>query len=85
MSFPILCIISFLALFVTDLCWAFYISRVKDHQPLRSALWAVGLFLTGAIGTISYVNDPWLLIPAAIGAFSGTFLAVLLEKKQAAG
>jgi len=84
MSFTLLCFISFLALFVTDLCWAFYISRVKDHQPFRSALWSVGLFLTGAIGTISYVNDPWLLIPATLGAFSGTYLAVVLEKRKAA-
>ena len=30
--------------------------------------------------TISYVTNPWLLIPALLGAFSGTYVGVILNK-----
>lgn len=73
-------IITFLALFVTDICWAYYINSVKDGSALKSASWATFMFGIGAIGTISYVTNPWLLIPALLGAFCGTYLGVVLNK-----
>lgn len=70
-----------IAVLVTDICWAYYIRRVKDGKPLKAAMWAVFLFLTGAIGAISYIRNPWFVIPAAIGAFIGTYIAVWLDSK----
>lgn len=69
-------LIVFFALFATDICWSFYIKSVGDSSPLKSALWAVFLFGVGSIATISYVTNPWLVIPALLGAFCGTYLGV---------
>lgn len=80
--FIIQVVVAFIALFITDICWAFYVNRVKDGNAFASAMWAVSLFLTGAFGVISYVTNAWLLIPAAAGAFCGTYVAVLLEKRK---
>jgi hypothetical protein len=74
-------LIVFLALFTTDICWAFYISRVKDGNPIHAAKWAVFLYLTGSVGTLGIVHNQWLLIPAGLGAFAGTYLAVWIEHK----
>lgn len=82
MTFLIQAIIAFMALFITDICWAFYINSVKDSSPAKSAMWAVFLFLTGAAGVLSYTTNPWLLIPAGFGAFAGTYLAVVLDTKR---
>jgi hypothetical protein len=82
MTFALQVIIAFLAWFATDVCWAFYVNKVKDGDQFKSAVWAVFLFLTAAAGTISYVSNAWLLIPAALGAFSGTYFAVWWEKTR---
>jgi hypothetical protein len=80
--FIVKAVIVFLALCITDVCWAYYINKVKDGSPLHSAKWAVFLYLTGSVGTISVVNDPWLVIPASLGAFCGTYLAVWFNKRE---
>ncbi len=82
MAFVIQIIVTFLALFVTDVCWAFYIGKVKEGNSFHAAKWAVFLYVTSAIGTIGIVSNPWLLIPAALGAFAGTFLAVKWDSKK---
>lgn len=75
-------LIAFAALFITDICWALYVRRVKDGHVLKSACWAVVLFLSGAVAVISYTTNPWLLIPAAVGAFAGTVLAVWWDTRK---
>lgn len=69
-------IITFLALFVTDICWAVYVTKVKDEQPLKASLWSVFLFMSGSVAVIGYTSDHWLLIPAGFGAFAGTYAGV---------
>lgn len=71
-----------MALLVTDICWAIYISKVGDKNPLQSALWAVFLFLSGAVAVIGYTTNPWLLIPAGAGAFCGTYLGVWFGNRK---
>jgi hypothetical protein len=55
---------------------------VQASQIFASGVWAVALFIPGALVTLSYVKDPWLLIPACLGAFTGTALTVWWEKKR---
>lgn len=80
-STPLTILAVFLAVFITDVAWAIYINKVKDAKPLPSSLWATFLFGTGAIGTIGYTKDPWLLIPALLGAFAGTCAGVLWNRR----
>lgn len=83
MSFFAQCVGAFTALFLTDLCWAIYIEQVKQRNAMNAALWSVFLFGTGAAGVISYTTDPWLLFPAAAGAFFGTLVGVIKNHRDA--
>jgi hypothetical protein len=78
-AFPYLA--TFCAVFALDLCWVFYIEHVKKHQGGQASLWAAFLFLTSAGATISYVDNPYLLIPATAGAFFGTLAGVERTKR----
>lgn len=69
-------VIVFAAMFALDFVWAYYTRAIQRHAALPAALWAVGIIVLGGIGQIGYVNDPVLLIPAALGAFGGTFAAI---------
>lgn len=73
---------AFVILFITDICWASYVSKTKDGSALTAALWSVALFVTGGLAVIGYTRDPWLLIPSCVGAFAGTYLGVVLNQKK---
>ncbi len=75
-------IIVFLSLFITDIAWAMYIDKVKNGTPMSSALLATFMFGVMAVGTISYVKNPWLLIPALFGAFAGTYVGVIINNRN---
>jgi hypothetical protein len=75
-------IIAFLALALTDVCWAVYVDRVKEHKAFSSALWAVALFISGGVAVISYTTNHWLLIPAGLGAFVGTYAGVWWNRRK---
>lgn len=75
-------LVIFSALTVTDVCWGYYINKVKEGKALPSAVWSVLLYLTGSIAVVGWVKDPWLLIPAAAGAFVGTYISVWLNKRK---
>ncbi len=77
--FPTNCrdwLIAFLAMFATDAAWSLYVAAVAAGAALAASGWAVALFLLGAVAIIGYTRDRWLLIPAAAGAFLGTYAGV---------
>lgn len=76
-------LIAFGSMFATDVCWALYVSKVKDGDALRGAAWAVALFALGAVAVIGYTSQPWLLVPSAAGAFAGTYAGVVYNAKVA--
>lgn len=76
MNFALQCLIAFAALAITDACWAIYISSVASQKTVHASCWAVLLFLSGAVAVISYTTNHWLLLPAAAGAFVGTWAGV---------
>jgi hypothetical protein len=66
----------FCALFVADFAWAVCVRKVRDDSPIAAALWAVAIFLPTAAGVLSYTADPWLILPATVGTFAGTWAGV---------
>ena len=80
MSFTLQCFLAFGAMFACDACWAFWSMKVQQRKAFAASAWALFLFLTSAVATISYVENKWLLIPAALGAFLGTFFAIIWDK-----
>lgn len=69
-------VIVFVAMFALDFVWALYTQAVTASAALRASMWATAITVLSGLGQIGYTHDPWLLIPAALGAFAGTFIAL---------
>jgi hypothetical protein len=69
-------LITFAALFVLDIVWARYTIALTDRRRVLAGSYASAIIALGAVGTISYINDPWMVLPAMLGAFAGTFVGI---------
>lgn len=69
-------VLVFVAVFALDFVWAFYTKALTDSAALRAAMWATLLIVLTGTAQIGYTHDWRLLVPAAFGAFAGTFLAI---------
>lgn len=74
-------LLAFLAMFVMDFVWAKYTTAIAEKRAMPAASWAILITLLSGYVITSYVNDPWMLAPAAAGAFAGTYAAVIWEKR----
>ena len=72
----------FVATGVGDMFWTFYIRRTSEGKALQASLFSGIIMLTGGIVVISYVENKWYLIPAAIGALVGTYITVKWDSKH---
>lgn len=75
-DFTIRCISVGSATALSDWVWANYMLGVTSRMALEASLWASAVIILGAFVVLSYVDDKRLIIPAAIGAFIGTYLAL---------
>ena len=75
-------VITFLALFVTDIFYTQYLSSVNNKQALKASAWAAVVFIVASVAVINYTEDHWQLIPAALGAFTGTWAGIQWRKRQ---
>ena len=75
-------ITTFFALFFTDVFYTYYLRSVQQDEVLKSSLWAVVVFFIASIAVINYTADHWLLIPACLGAFFGTFVGMKIRHKN---
>lgn len=66
----------FAILFALDWIYAKYTKAVGSGHPAMAGVLAAGIISLTGIATVSYVADHWLLIPAALGAFCGTWVAM---------
>ena len=69
-------LITFVAVFALDFIWVQFTMATANHQPYRAAFWSAWIYVAGGLSTILYINDHWLLIPAIVGAMSGTFFSI---------
>ena len=74
-------IITFIAVFLTDVLYIYFIKSIQNNQSLQAAFWAVIVTGTASITVISYTTDHWALIPALAGAFFGTLVGMKIRKK----
>ena len=61
---------------LSDYVWARYIHTVADSQRFDASVWSAVVVILGALVITSYVDDRRLILPAGIGAFIGTYLAL---------
>ena len=68
--------IAFFGMVALDFVFTRYTMAVATQRPWWASGYAAGcLILQGGV-ILSYVHDPIMLIPAAAGAFAGTYLAM---------
>ena len=69
----------FFGLVIIDVLHAIYVKHIQKDNPFRSSITASAIYLINAIVVIGFVQDPWLLIPAGLGAFVGTYIGVKIN------
>ena len=75
-------IVTFFAVFFTDIFYTYYLKAVQDEQVMRASMWAAVVFLIACVAVINYTTNYRLLIPAAAGAFCGTWVGMKLRKNN---
>jgi hypothetical protein len=74
-------LVTFLAVFVTDLLYVYFVKSIQQDQPINAGLWSMVVTLTASVAVINYTADHYALIPALLGAFSGTWLGMKIKYK----
>lgn len=64
------------AMFALDVVFAMYVIATSSKAAEAAAGWASAIVLLNGAVTLSFVRDRWMLVPAAIGAFAGTWSAI---------
>lgn len=67
------CVSVFAALFALDFVWSRYTRALNVSSAVIAANYAVAIILLGGFSIVSYTTNHWLLIPAAAGAWAGTW------------
>lgn len=74
-------LIVFAALFALDFVWAIYTKAISDDRELWASVTAVAIILLSGTAIMKYAHDATMLIPAAFGAFAGTWASIKAKKK----
>jgi hypothetical protein len=75
-------VVTFFAVFFTDIFYTYYLKAVQEEHILKASLWAVIVFIVACVAVINYTTNYWLLIPAGVGAFCGTYVGMILRKQK---
>lgn len=67
-------LIVFATLFFLDVVWARYTTAIADRRRVAASSLSAAIIALGAYATISYIDDPRMILPAMLGAFCGTFV-----------
>lgn len=73
-------VLTFFSIFLLDIVYTYYLRCVAKEHALGASFWSVACYLLGSIAVISYTTNHWLIIPAVIGAFCGTYAGMKLKK-----
>ena len=76
-------IITFFSIFLLDIVYTYYLRCVASNNVWGASFWSVSCYLLGTVAVISYTTNHWLVIPAIVGAFFGTFAGMKIKKLNA--
>lgn len=71
-----------LAMFLADVCWAYYFIKIDERRSVAAGIWAGLIYIFGAFTVSSYINDKTLIAAAIIGSFLGTYVTVEYKKRK---
>ena len=74
-------VVTFFAVFATDLLYIYFVKSIQDDHPWHAAWWSMVVTLTASVAVINYTEDHWALIPALAGAFFGAYVGMKFKKK----
>lgn len=72
----VLSILAFSSTFLADFAWSNYTMAASKGDARRAAVWSMAIVVIGSGGLAAFMISKWMVIPEAIGAFCGTYLAV---------
>ena len=70
------------AMFIADVCWAYYFIKIGERKGLQAGLWGSAIYICGAYTVTSYIHDSSLIIAAILGSFLGTWATVEYKKRK---
>ena len=71
-----------IAMFLADVCWAYYFIKIEERKSVAAGVWAVFIYMFGAFTVASYMEDKTLIAAAMIGSFLGTYCTVEYKKRK---
>ena len=71
--------VSFFALFFVDIGYVLYMQNVQKRKKIVASTFATLIFILNSVVIINFTEDKFLLIPAIIGAFVGTYVGMIIE------
>lgn len=71
--------VSFFALFFVDIGYVLYMQNVQKRKKIVASTYATLIFILNSVVIINFTEDKFLLIPAIIGAFVGTYVGMIIE------
>ena len=74
-------IITFLAVFLTDILYVYFLKSVQNNKTLQASLWSVVVTFTASIAVINYTENHYTLIASLLGAFTGTYIGMKYKHK----
>lgn len=75
-------ILVFFTMIAVDYFWGVYIKAMANHQEMKAAIYSMFIMLSGAFTAINYIENHWMLIPAALGGFIGTYISAKYSHKE---
>lgn len=67
---------------IADIIWVLYIKHISLENANKAGIMGVLIYFFAGLNIIGYTTNPWLLIPASVGAYLGTVLAIKFKKKK---
>lgn len=61
---------------ILDVVYAKYTMAVQARATVAASNWAGCIILLGGVSILTYTHDPILILPAAAGAWFGTYWTV---------
>jgi uncharacterized membrane protein YfcA len=75
-------LVTFLAVFSTDLIYIYFVKSIQEDHPWRAAWWSMVVTFTASVAVINYTEDHWQLIPALAGAYCGALVGMKIKKSK---
>lgn len=72
----------FLNVGLADIIWALYIKAAANNHTWKAAVSSALIVAMGSFTVLEYTQNHWMVVPALLGAFVGTFVTIEYHKRK---